>query len=68
MLNKAGNEGTREQGNKKTGEQNVRRPGLVQQRAVILSEAWRDFAPCEVEGSAVAFRGADAPKERMSSQ
>jgi len=59
MLNKAGNEGTREQGNKKTGEHIARLQGLVQQQAVILSE---------VEGSAVAFEGASALKERTRSK
>jgi len=66
MLNKTGNEGTREQGNKKTGERIARRQGFAQQQAVILSEAWRIFAPCEVEGSAVAFgASAGAAQERM---
>jgi hypothetical protein len=73
MLNKTGNEppqraqiarrgprqGTREQGNKKTGQHIARRQGLVQQRAVILSE---------FEGSAVAFEDAGAMKERTRSK
>jgi hypothetical protein len=55
---RAGDPG-REQGNKKTGEHIARRHGHVQPQAVILSE---------VEGSAVAFEGASALKERTRSK
>jgi hypothetical protein len=68
MLNKAGNEGTRERGNKATAECIALRLGFVQQHFVILSEAWRIFAPSEVEGSAVAFGRAGVPQERTSSK
>jgi hypothetical protein len=59
MLSETGNKGTREQGDKKTGERAARRLGFVQQQVVILSE---------VEGSVVVFDGVGGPKERTGSK